>query len=85
MNKLSQQGEEIRTARAQRILWLADNPGVITRIAEACDLSQPFVSDVFHGRRSSRGGAVEARLAQLGAPGFAVSQNDEPTEKVPAA
>lgn len=50
--------------------WLVERPGVISRIAKELGVTQPFVSDVFHGRRKSRSGDVEKKLAELGAPGF---------------
>lgn len=50
--------------------WLAERPGVITRIATELDKSQSFVSDVFYGRRTSKGGVIEKKLAEYGAPGF---------------
>jgi hypothetical protein len=77
MNKLAHQVERAnKKARQRRILWLDENKGVLTRIATACSVSQPFVSEIFHGRRSSRNGQVEALLADAGAPGF------EPNNKV---
>ncbi len=60
-------------SRQQRILWLADNVGVLSRIAEEFSVSQPYVSDIYHGRRpanSETGEGIKARLAALGAPGF---------------
>jgi hypothetical protein len=50
--------------------WLADNPGVLKRIAEEAGVVPSFVSDVFHGRRTSKGGLVEGKLSERGAPGF---------------
>lgn len=50
--------------------WLADNTGILTRIAKELSVSQVFVSDVFHKRRTSRDGLVEAKLTKAGAPGF---------------
>lgn len=55
----------------QRKHWLVDRPGIITQVANELGVSQPFVSDVFYGRRTSRGGRVERKLKKLGAPGFA--------------
>jgi hypothetical protein len=55
--------------------WLADNPGVLTRIANEFNVKQPFVSDVFHKRRKSEARRIETRLAQLGAPGFEKGKN----------
>lgn len=58
--------------KTRKRYWLADNPGVITRVAEELGVTQSFVSDVFHRRRTSRDGRVEATLQERGAPGFEV-------------
>lgn len=58
----------------KRRYWLADNKGVITRTAREFGVSPVFVSDVLWGRRASKTGHVERRLAELGAPGFTLDQ-----------
>lgn len=68
MSTLSQVENALKKARQQRILWLDENKGILTRIANEVGVSQPFVSDVFHGKRNSD--AVAAKLAEAGAPGF---------------
>jgi predicted XRE-type DNA-binding protein len=71
MTTLAQIRDAQRQLRQQRILWLDDQPkGILTRIAEEFGVSQPFVSDVLHNRRTSAEGRIEKRLAELGAPGF---------------
>lgn len=70
MGKLNTVERAQRVDRSRRILWVADNKGVLTKIAEELGVTQPFVSDVFYGRRKSRNGDVEKRLAEFGAPGF---------------
>lgn len=55
---------------ARKRYWLADNPGVLARIAEELGVVPSFVSDVLHNRRTSRHGAVESELSKRGAPGF---------------
>lgn len=57
------------TQKAKRY-WLADNKGACSRIARELSLTPRFVLDVFWGFRNSRTGQVEARLADLKAPGF---------------
>lgn len=56
--------------RDQRLLWLRDNRGVLTRIAKELGVSQAFVRIVYHGGSQSRDGSIENELARLGAPGF---------------
>jgi predicted transcriptional regulator len=71
MTTLAQLERAKKSLRRARREWLDEQPrGTLTRIAEEFGLSQPFVSDVLHNKRSSKDGCVEARLAQLGAPGF---------------
>lgn len=55
---------------ARKRYWLADNPGVLSRIATEAGVARSFVSDVFHKRRASKHGLVEGKLAERGAPGF---------------
>jgi hypothetical protein len=68
MSKLSQSESAIRNARRRRIVWLDENKGILTRIANQIGVSVPYVSDVFHGKRNND--AVAAKLADAGAPGF---------------
>lgn len=68
MSNLSQSETAIRKARRQRIIWLDENKGILTRIADQIGVSLPYVSDVFHGKRNSE--AVATKLAEAGAPGF---------------
>lgn len=56
--------------RAERLLFLSSNRGVLKRVAEQTGKSGQFVADVFWKRRQSRDGDVEAALAQAGAPWF---------------
>jgi hypothetical protein len=85
MTTLSQAEALQREARNARIVWLADNPGIITRVAEEHGVTQPFVSDVFHGRRKSRDSEIEKRFAELGAPGFTLPEDTrKQRRKVPA-
>jgi hypothetical protein len=55
---------------AQKRDWLLRNRGVLTRVSRELAVSVAFASDVFWGRRRSTTRQVEARLADLGAPGF---------------
>jgi hypothetical protein len=53
--------------------WLADNPGILTRIAEQANAGQPYVSDILYGRRpalTEKGALIKAALSEAGAPGF---------------
>ena len=70
MTTLSRSEQEQRKARRSRREWVDDNPGILTRIAQELGVTQPFVSDVLHGKRQSTGRIVEAALAAHGAPGF---------------
>lgn len=62
--------DDIKRLAQQKRYWLTDNRGVQRRIAEEFGVVPGFVSDIFWGHRSSRNGDIEARLAELGAPGF---------------
>lgn len=69
-NAITPMEPEIERARRY---WLADNPGVITKIAVDVGCSQPYVSDIFYGRRPGNTGQgldVRNALAAAGAPGF---------------
>lgn len=70
MNKLSHSETPETDLDYARYLWTKANKGLITKIADELGYSQPFVSDVFYKKRNSTGGIVEARLTELGAPGF---------------
>lgn len=50
--------------------WLLRNRGLFTRMSRELGVSVSFIADVFWGRRRSTTRQVEARLADLGAPGF---------------
>lgn len=60
----------IQDTQTAKRYWLADNRGIIKRIAGDLGVSAPFVSDVLNGKRQSTGRVVEAKLAEHGAPGF---------------
>jgi hypothetical protein len=52
-----------------RLLWKEANYGVLAKIAKKAGRSKPYVSHIFRGARTDK--AVEALLAEFGAPGFA--------------
>lgn len=53
----------------EKKIWLVDNPGIQTRIAERLGVSASMVSRVYLGRCTSA--KVAGELAKVGAPGFA--------------
>jgi len=57
--------------RKDKKYWLADNPGIQTRIAEKLGVSASLVSRVYLDRCTSA--RVAEALARAGAPGFAKS------------
>jgi hypothetical protein len=59
---------QARCADAKKRDWIADNRGVLARIARETGLSAPFVSDVFWLRRKHA--VVTKILCKLNAPGF---------------
>jgi hypothetical protein len=59
----------VSNLKEKRDQWLAANRGILARISEELGITPQFVGDVFWGRRTSRSGQVEGRLAELGAPG----------------
>jgi hypothetical protein len=53
--------------------WLADHPGILTRIARQNGVSQQYVTQIFHGCRPGKtmqGQQVRVQLRLHGAPGF---------------
>lgn len=54
----------------RRRVWLARNPGVLRKLADEFGVSPPFMTDVLQKKRNSKDGRIEARLTELGAPGF---------------
>ena len=56
--------------REKRAVWLMNNRGALSSVAEKCNLSSGYVSDIYRGNRRSRSGEVETLLAEMGAPGF---------------
>jgi hypothetical protein len=47
MNKLAGNGTDVK--KKKQIVWVAENHGVLTRIAREIPCSQPFVSGVLYG------------------------------------
>lgn len=43
----------VKMSRSQRLIFVADHPGFQDEIARECGVSQPFVSLIFHGKRST--------------------------------
>lgn len=58
------------TQEAARRYWVFKNHGVIRRIARELSVSHVFVQDVLRRKRNSKNRRVEAKLTELGAPGF---------------
>lgn len=54
--------------KAQRRKVVAENKGILTRVARRIGVSQPTVSQVFHGKMTSRrvGRALNEELRKLG-------------------
>lgn len=53
----------------KKTVWLALNRGVLKDVAADTVYTPTRVQQVFWGRGKSRDGAIENRLAELGAPG----------------
>jgi hypothetical protein len=70
MNKLAQQVNKA-DLHQQKDVWIALNKGTLARLAEEFGFSTAYITDIFRHKRNSKGGVVEARLRELGAPGFA--------------
>jgi hypothetical protein len=68
MTKLTGNGLDVK--KKKQIVWVYENPGLLTRIAREMSCTQPFVSRVLYGDKRSRDGRIEEKLAELGAPGF---------------
>lgn len=56
------------------MFWLSQNRGILSRLAEEFEVTQPFVSRVFYGEARSGELRIERRLAELGVPGFSVQK-----------
>lgn len=65
------QAQQAQQLLMDRLGWLGQNRGILSRIAREVGVTPSFVRIVFRGGSPSRGGAVEAALAEAGAPGFA--------------
>lgn len=61
--------------RELRLLWLAEQRGILTRIARETGFSASKIQDNFYGKVARRDPVVIAKLAEAGAPGFAEEVN----------
>jgi hypothetical protein len=57
----------------KKTVWLRERKGILTQLAEAFQVSRPFVSQILHGKMKSKDLRIERRLAELRAPGFALN------------
>lgn len=72
-----------RNANDKKTGWLSRNKGVLIAISRELEYSRVFVSDVFWGRRTSRSGDVEQKLAEAKAPGFDPATTRKAASSIP--
>lgn len=64
------QEQQAKKLLMDRLAWMGQNRGILSKVAREVGVSPGFVRIVFRGGSASSGGVVEGALAIYGAPGF---------------